>query len=172
MTAPIRITSSKLRTGCERRRIWDARTRGCGSKHKKRALWKESSATEGESLCSQSSVENNRKAAWRVGTFPTKGFGLFQEFFVSFGNDYSTLPTAFYWHCSAIFVENIRKAPPKEEEWWEETGCKSYVGKDYGDAYCDDGYADRYGAIVIKSLPEQKRFRNCGLETWQQARKE
>jgi hypothetical protein len=42
-----------------------------GSKYKRRALRKDSNATEGESLCSQSSSEKTDSAPWRVGTFST-----------------------------------------------------------------------------------------------------
>ena len=45
---------------------------GGSNKHKRRAVRKDSSTsiTEGESLCSQGSVDRSEAAAWRVGKFP------------------------------------------------------------------------------------------------------
>ncbi len=41
-----------------------------------------------------------------------------------------------------IFIENIRGAPPTEEEWWEETACESNDNQECDDDYSDDGFGD------------------------------
>jgi hypothetical protein len=71
---------------------------------------------------------------------------------------------------SFVVLENIRSAPPAAEEWWEDVAGESDDGHDYEDAHSDDGHSEGYETIVIKSLSRQKRFQNCGLETWLRVR--
>lgn len=65
-------------------------------------------------------------------------------------------------------VGNIRSAPPRKEEWWTETTCDSNDSQDYSDS-------EGFEAVIINNsstLAETRKFHNCGLETWLQARKE
>jgi hypothetical protein len=70
--------------------------------------------------------------------------------------------------------ENIRRAPPAEEEWWEDAnGCESE--QDYGleCSYDEDDFSrDRYATIESVRSGPSTRFHNCGFETWTKARAE
>jgi hypothetical protein len=70
--------------------------------------------------------------------------------------------------------ENIRRAPPAEEEWWEDADdCESE--EDYGleCSYDEDDFSRELYATVesVKSGPI-RRFHNCGFVTWTKAREE
>lgn len=70
-----------------------------------------------------------------------------------------------------FITENIRKAPPTGDEWWE-TACESNDSQDDEEDYSDDGNTDAYDTVAINALSQEKRFHNCGLKTWHKVRKE
>lgn len=70
--------------------------------------------------------------------------------------------------------ENIRCAPPAEEEWWEDVdGCESE--EDYGleCSYDEDDFSrERYATIESVRSGPSSQFHNCGFETWTKSREE
>lgn len=70
----------------------------------------------------------------------------------------------------SYFIENIRAAPPRSDEWW--TAESNDIGERYDQANKED---EGFETILpSSSIPsgEKTKFRNCGLETWLQAREE
>ena len=71
--------------------------------------------------------------------------------------------------------ENIRRAPPSADEWWEVAECNSEDCDECGQecSYAEDDTILPVGscetAITVTPI---KRFHNCGLETWERARGE
>ena len=64
--------------------------------------------------------------------------------------------------------ENIRLAPPRSEEWW-------VAESDEMDEDKAENEGEGFEAIVLpaSSTPlHTRRFHNCGLETWLQAREQ
>jgi hypothetical protein len=65
-------------------------------------------------------------------------------------------------------TENIREAPPRPEEWWQQ------VGSPEDDAFeADDrGIINPMVVFSPRTSCRRMKFRNCGLETWLRAREE
>jgi hypothetical protein len=72
---------------------------------------------------------------------------------------------------------NIRNAPPKESDWWKVVGESDLCDEvdEYGHecGYEEDGdHPGEIPSITIQKESPPKKFHNCGLETWEQTRKE
>ena len=72
---------------------------------------------------------------------------------------------------------NIRDAAPKEEDWWKSVGdctldeqVDDSFGHECGYKEGGDQQGERPSVTIHQDLP--KTFHNCGLETWEQTRKE
>lgn len=134
-----------------------------GSKHKRRNIRKDSGVTEAtESMCSFSSDKTD-SAPWRVGTCALNG--TFQSPLLGISSWPISYMVSVRCHTCCI-AENIRPAPPRNEEWWPEPNYEMNEDMDEGEGF---------EAIVVStssSLSETRRFHNCGLETWLRARKE
>mmetsp|Transcript_11996 Transcript_11996/g.34368 ORF Transcript_11996/g.34368 Transcript_11996/m.34368 type:complete len:204 (+) Transcript_11996:114-725(+) len=70
-------------------------------------------------------------------------------------------------------VENIRERPPTTDEWWEDVGAPDTI--DVYPEVTDDNTGDDGSPKVVMNArvsSHQKKFHNCGFETWIRAREE
>ncbi len=74
---------------------------------------------------------------------------------------------------SSKSIENIRDGPPKAEEWWENVGAPDSIDV-YHEVEHDKNSPDGERKVVINThvSSRDKKFHNCGYETWVRAREE
>mmetsp|Transcript_11345 Transcript_11345/g.28677 ORF Transcript_11345/g.28677 Transcript_11345/m.28677 type:complete len:200 (+) Transcript_11345:137-736(+) len=70
-------------------------------------------------------------------------------------------------------VENFRDSPPKPEEWWEDVGAPDTINV-YHEVEHDKNSPTGERKVVINTHVSScnKKFHNCGYETWVRARQE
>ena len=69
-------------------------------------------------------------------------------------------------------IENIRERPPTADEWWEDVGTSDTIDV-YHEENKDKINPDGPAKVVINAVSTaNKKFHNCGHETWVAARQE